>query len=254
MTTLAADKPRVYEIGDEADVPAIAADIIYGGAAAGDNGSGYGRPLVAGDRFLGFAAAQVNNAAGAAGDKTIKLRRRGQIQLAVSGAVITDMDQPVYASDDDTFTFTPTGNSFIGFVKRFVSSGVVVVDFDPSHTDPYALWQTRETLAAATKTLDAQDTGKLFFVTVTSVITLPATATAGQTIALVNGGAHGTVQISVDPAAVDKIMGPDIAGTDNKDLINTLATAKRGDFVVLTAGHADGWTVNTLRGTWATEA
>ena len=253
MTTLAKDKPRAYEIGDESDIPVIASDIIYSGAAVGNNGAGYARPLAGGDKFLGFASVQVDNSTGAAGDKNVNVRRRGQIQLSVSGAVITDVGQPVYASDDDTFTFSPVGASFVGFVKRFVSGGVVVVDFDPTHVDPYALWQKRETIDVA-KTLVATDTGKLFFVVATAVITLPATATAGQTIALVNGGADGAVQISVDPQALDKVMGPGLAGTDNKDLINTLATARRGDYVVLTAGHADGWTVNFMRGAWATEA
>jgi hypothetical protein len=31
------------------------------------------------------------------------------VQLAVTGAVITDVGQPVYATDDDTFVFSPVG-------------------------------------------------------------------------------------------------------------------------------------------------
>jgi hypothetical protein len=66
-------------------------------------------------------------------------------------------------------------------------------------------------------------------------------------------GAYGTVQISLSPNASDKVMGPDIAGTDNKDLINTKATAQRGDYIVYSNGHADGPVVSAMRGTWATE-
>jgi len=58
MATLAVDTPRDYETGVEAvynHVPVIADDIIYAGAAVGDNASGYARPLQAGDPFLGFA-------------------------------------------------------------------------------------------------------------------------------------------------------------------------------------------------------
>jgi hypothetical protein len=253
MTTLAKDTPRAYEVGEFDDVPAIAADIIYEGAAVGDNGSGYGRPLVAGDRFRGFATQQCDNSDGAAGDLNIRVRKRGCIQLSISGLVITDVGLPVYASDDNTFVLSPVGNTFIGTVLRFVSSGVGVVEFDTANPDPWALWPTRETISGA-KTLDAQDTGKLFYVTATAVITLPATATAGANIAVVCGGADGTVQISLSPQAADKVMGPDLAGADDKDLINTLATARRGDFAVVSPGHADGWTVEALKGTWATEA
>ena len=108
---------------------------------------------------------------------------------------------------------------------------------------------------SANKTLDAQDTGKVFFVdTDATTTTLPATATAGTFIKIVNIGAFGAVAVNVSPAAADKVQGPDLAGTDDKDHINTKATARRGDYVVLTAGHADGWTVDAQKGIWATEA
>jgi len=55
MTTLAVNLPRSYEQGDRNDLPVVAADIIYEGAAVGDNASGLARPLVAADPFLGFA-------------------------------------------------------------------------------------------------------------------------------------------------------------------------------------------------------
>jgi hypothetical protein len=130
LTTLAADKARTYELGDHNHVGIIASDIVYEGAAVGDNASGYGRPLVAGDNFLGFAKEKVDNSSGSAGDKNIEMVVRGQIELTVSSAAITDVGRPIYASDDDTFTFTAAGNSFIGFVKRYVSSTKVLVAFD----------------------------------------------------------------------------------------------------------------------------
>lgn len=263
MTTLAKNAPRTYEVGELNMHPMVATDIIYGGAAAGIKSTGYCGPLAAGDRFAGFVPApseQVDNSAGAAGALDVTVRRKGYIVLAVSGAVITDVRHsdgspvPVYATDDDTFTFSPVGNVFVGFVSRWLESGKVLVAFDADgFKDPYAEWPVRETLAAATKTLDAEDTSKLFWVTQDCVITLAATAAAGQHIALVCGGALGTVQISADPVAADKIAGPDIAGADNKDLINTKATAQRGDYIVLNNGNTDGPVVAAKRGTWATE-
>lgn len=254
MTTLAKNTPRNLVGGDINEHPVIAADIIYEGAGVGDNGAGYVRPLVAGDMFKGFAEAKVDNSAGAAGDKTVRVLEKGKLQAAISGLVITDVDQPVYMSDDDVFTLVAVGNSYIGKVHRFVSSGIGIVSFNTDGIDHFGLNDVRET-KSANYTVDALDTAKIIYVdTDAVVVTLPATATAGQRIRFVNAGAFGTVGFSLDPAAADKVMGPDIAGEDNKDLINTKATAQRGDFVELIAGHADGWTVSDIKGTWAQEA
>lgn len=132
MTTLAVDKARAYELGTVQEYPVIATDIIYEGAAVGENASGFARPLVAGDPFLGFAENRCDNSAGAAGAKTLRVRRRGQVQLPVAGATaVTANDGPlVYASDDDTFTLTASTNSVIGRVSRWVESGVCIVEFD----------------------------------------------------------------------------------------------------------------------------
>jgi hypothetical protein len=132
MTTLAADAVREFQLGEEQDYPVIAADIIYEGAAVGENGSGYARPLVAGDPFLGFAVSRANNAAGAAGDLNVKVRRRGTYRLTVAGAtVITANDHPlVYASDDDTFTLTASTNTPIGRVVKWLASTDCLVAVD----------------------------------------------------------------------------------------------------------------------------
>jgi len=252
MATLSADKSRDYELGDINELPVIASDIIYEGAAVGDNGSGYARPLSAGDPFRGFAERKVDNSSGSAGDKNVRLIKRGKIKLSVSGAVITDVGQPVYASDDDTFVFTPTSNSFIGKVYRYVSSGVVIVEYDADHmVDPYGD-NPRETISD-NKTLDAQDSCKTFFVdTDAKTITLPAVeGMAG--IKVVNIGAFGTVAVTVSPNSDDMIEGPDITGENNKDLVNTKATAQRGDYIELEYGDANGWVVVCMKGTWARE-
>lgn len=131
MTTLAADLLRDYQLGEIEEYPVIAADIIYMGAAVGENGSGYSRPLVAGDVFQGFAMENVDNAAGSAGDKRVKCRTRGRVVLPISSIAITANDRPaVYASDDNAFTLTAGANSLIGYVSRWVSTGYAVVEFD----------------------------------------------------------------------------------------------------------------------------
>jgi len=259
MTTLAANALRVYE-GDvrieESALPVIASDIVYEGAAVGVvDGTGHTRPLVGGDRFVGFCYRKADNSAGAAAALNVSLKTMGFISLSVSGAVITDIGQPVYASDDDTFVFSPVGGSFIGFVHRFVSSGVVIVHFDVAALkDPWGAYTTREALTS-TKTFDAEDCGKLFWCTGdATALTLPAIAAGLSGLAIVSGGAFGTQATTIDPAAADMILGPDITGADNKDLINTKATQRRGDYVVLIAGDADGYMVIQKRGVWAREA
>lgn len=131
MTTLAIDTPRTYELGEVNNIPVIASDIIYEGAAVGDNASGYARPLVAGDPFLGFAKEKVDNSAGAAGAKTVKIAERGKIELTVTGVTgVNDVGDTVYASDDATFTKSSTSNSAIGKIVRHVSSTKCIVAFE----------------------------------------------------------------------------------------------------------------------------
>ena len=254
MTTLAANKPRAFELGERNELPVIAADIVYEGAAVGMVvATGNCRPLAAGDRFVGFAEATVDNSLGAAAAKNVRLIEEGETQLSVTGAVVTDVNQPVYATDDDTFTFNPVGAIFIGYVKRFVSAGVAVVEFDADEVrDPYGDYSVRETLSS-NKTLDIQDNGKCFFVDTDAFqITMPAVATPVH-CKIVNIGAFGAVLLAISPDAADKMQGPDLPGTDNKDLLNTKATACRGDSVTLVGGDANGPIVAQLRGTWATE-
>jgi len=131
MTTLAVNKLRDFQLGDTEEYPVIATDIIYQGAAVGENGSGYARPLAAGDPFLGFAEAIADNSTGAAGAINVNVKEKGKIVLPISSIAITANDRPVvYASDDDTFTLTASTNSPIGTVSRWVSTGIAVVEFD----------------------------------------------------------------------------------------------------------------------------
>jgi hypothetical protein len=129
MTTRASDIARNFELGDINELPVIASDIIYEGAAVGDNASGYARPLVAGDPFRGFAESKADNASGSAGDKNVRVRTKGKVQIPVTSLAITDVGKNVYASDDDTFVLTQSTNTRIGYVERYISSGVGIVAF-----------------------------------------------------------------------------------------------------------------------------
>lgn len=85
------------------------------------------------------------------------------------------------------------------------------------------------------------------------VVTLPSTV-VGMTFIFRNAGADGAVGFNLSPAALDKIMGAGLTSADDKDLINTKATAKKGDHVVLVGDGVNGWFVQEMVGTWAREA
>jgi hypothetical protein len=258
MTTLAIDSPVTGVLGEFNSVPIIATDIVYEGAMVGDNGSGYGRPLVAADKFLGHAIEKVDNAAGAAGAKEIRLRSgRYKLVVALAG-YITDVGQPVYASDDATYTFVGAGasaaNSYVGVVTRYVSAALMEVEFRPGEVDEFGNNLNR-ILKSADYTALLADSGKIIYVdTDTKVITLTAIATllSGYEITVVNAGVG--ILIAVDPTT-DLISGGCGlgAGGGGKQFRNTANTAKRGDFIKL-AGNATGWNITNLRGTWAIES
>jgi hypothetical protein len=130
MTTLAQDAQRPFELGTINELPVIAGDIIYEGAAVGLDGNGYARPLQGGDTFAGFAETQADNSQGGAGDTHVRVRTQGSVEIPVSGLAASNVGLPVYAADDDTFTKTATGNSFVGRVSRVISSGIGVIAFN----------------------------------------------------------------------------------------------------------------------------
>lgn len=256
MTTLAANKPRDFEGGDFNEFPVIAADVLYEGAAIGlVKATGHARPITSVDRFVGFADRQADNSLGAAAAINVRVRECGRVLLPVSGVTITDVGQPVYAADDDAFQLSPVSGAFVGFVHRFVSSGYAIVTFDaPAFRDPYGARETRVT-KSANYTITAADAGSLIWVDTDGVVlTMPAIATGVDGVMIVNGGSYGAVGLSVDPNASDLIIGPGITAADNKDIINTKATANRGDRVVIGGNDADGYAITEMVGTWAREA
>lgn len=117
-----------------------------------------------------------------------------------------------------------------------------------------------ETLTDDT-TLDAEHSGKKLLVgTDAKTLTLPATV-AGLVYEVVNIGADGAVGITISPNASDKIMGnyevngsrAIMSGTDDKDIVNTKATAKKGDRIVLVGDGSDGWYIQEVDGVWTEE-
>ena len=98
------------------------------------------------------------------------------------------------------------------------------------------------------------DSGKTFVSATDGVVfTLPAIAT-GAVFKFVNAAEDGTNTLTISPNASDGI---DYAGskTDDKDVINTKATSKQGDFIVIASlSSTTHWSVTSVRGVFAKES
>ena len=70
----------------------------------------------------------------------------------------------------------------------------------------------------------------------------------------INTGADGQNNLTISPNSSDGILY--VGGlVDNKDLINTLATSKVGDYVKIAALNSTAhWTVVEAQGVWAKES
>jgi len=174
---------------------------------------------------------------------------------------------PVFSQGDHVFwdsvneLAVRTGGSGCWYLGTAIAAAgtneaLVRVELAP-HGLPAALvdkvWEDVD-ISGGSKVLDAEDVGKVLNITVghaTNVITLPATA-AGLAF-VVRCGASGE-RVAVSPQAADKIMGADLAGTDNKDHILDAATSLLGDYVSLEYGGADGYMIRAERGIWTNEA
>ena len=104
------------------------------------------------------------------------------------------------------------------------------------------------------QTLTLTSSGVPIVVTNASTITLPGVAVGSQWW-IINGNDDGTA-ITIAPDSSDKYLvdAAGAAGTNNKHIINTAATARKGDYVKLAYGSGDGWTIAELVGTWADQS
>jgi len=110
------------------------------------------------------------------------------------------------------------------------------------------------------KTILASDSGKTFVVTADAVTqSLPAGAD-GLEYTFKNGGANGAVLLAIDPNGSEIIVGTTNATTNvalsggaGKKLLNTKATAIKGDSVHLAWVTGIGWFADNFSGIWASE-
>ena len=109
--------------------------------------------------------------------------------------------------------------------------------------------------ASGTLTLAyATHSGRPVIQTAATVFTLPAVANLGSSFWIINGAANGTL-MTLAVNASDKFLWDvaGAAGTDDKNAINTAATARTGDYIKVQYGSADGWIITEMGGTWVDE-
>ncbi|MEM9111327.1 MAG: hypothetical protein AAGC72_15035 [Planctomycetota bacterium] len=121
---LTKDSPRHYSvIGVENVLPVQASSTVYAGSALSFDTGGEVGPLSASEAgFAGFGMSKSDNSSGSAGDIGARVLTEGEIELVIAGLDDNnDLNDLVYATDDDTFTLTASGGVPIGRVSQIVS-------------------------------------------------------------------------------------------------------------------------------------
>lgn len=109
---------------------------VYKGAVVGLSTGGYAQPLTAGDPFVGVAYEEMDNTGGADGDKSVRVYTLGDFGHTLSGAAVTNIGDAVYASADDTLTFTSTSNSYVGYAIDVPTGGEIILRLEAFKTAP----------------------------------------------------------------------------------------------------------------------
>ena len=133
--TKALDVP--WKAGEDLSMAIGAVKIYRGGAVGVVSGTGYAvvyAAATAGMRFVGIAEETVDNSAGAAGDKRIKIKRKGIVEFTQSGLAVTDINSPAYLSDDNTVTTTPNAICVGVIVGLDQASGKAYVDMEKGNS------------------------------------------------------------------------------------------------------------------------
>jgi hypothetical protein len=260
MTVLAADRETSRkEPGYKSLL--MGTDIIYKGGFVTTDASGLALAgqATAGHKFAGVAYEKVDDSAGA-GTKWVRVYTRGLFLLVATSITQVMVGQMMYLTDDQTFDDVPASIAIpCGVLVEYISATSGWIDIGPA----VALGQRVQhemsnELDFVTKTDDytctAKDSGTRFAIaTDAKTFTLPATV-RGLVYEFWNTGAAGNNIITISPNAADGIAAPSLTNADDKDLINTKATADYGDHVRLVGDGGAGWIVTHLEGVWAKEA
>jgi len=260
MTILSADIETSRKVGGLKSY-LMGTDIIYKGSfvAINEAGLAVAFPVAAsavGLRFAGVAMEKVDDSAGA-GNKWVRVFTEGEFLFVASSITQVMVGEMMYLVDDNNMDDVPGTYSIpVGILTEYVSTTSGWINIGPAVAKER---NAKGPLDFVTKTdnytVKVTESGTKFAIaTDAKVFTLPSTA-KGLVYQFWNTGADGNNIITISPAAADRIGGGGLGtGVDNKDLINTKATALYGDMVEIVGDGADGWIITKIVGTWAKEA
>ena len=120
------------QTGDILAVP-LAAVKVYAGSIVTYNAAGYADVGDASEALAGVAIETVDNAAGEAGDKSVRVYRNGIFKFNASGLTVADNGKAVQiGSDDNTVTIgtAGAGKVQIGRIARVISATECLVQLD----------------------------------------------------------------------------------------------------------------------------
>lgn len=242
MTALTVESPRLIFGGRAARLQVEAAANPFAGSALSIAPDGYVHELVAGEPFAGFCAItiQTKDAAASDGDRMVDVIAGLFIaQLAISGAAQDDVahGRYVYASDDNTFTFTAAGNTLVGQIVGLTASGIALVacrtwgEVGSGSGKIYSL--------SAAETLTAEHLDSVIFGDTQSAgftLTLPPAADCtGRSMTFVRAGT-GTNALTLDGNASETIDGG-----------ATLATMDSARDTVTIVSDGSNWYITAAR-------
>ncbi len=218
MTALTTNKSRRITGGNQGSRGPLLVNAVpfMGSLLSRDTATGFLKALAAGEIFAGISIRRVEAAdwkpSGAASGDIMADYISGRGWLVVD-LTVTQADainrRKVYASDDNTFTFTPTDNTYIGEIVEIISTSSCIVEFTTDEQlDAAPGIRGIETLPDAPTTLTLKQANKLLRAPVSAAraYTLPAAASwVGKYFTVVNVG--GAFAVTLTAAAGEKIGG-----------------------------------------------
>jgi len=105
----------------------MSANLIYKGSFLQLDGSGDVIGAGTAGVCVGIALEQVDNSGGSGGDLTMPTLVGGVLASETLTATKTNIDDPIFCSDDQTLTLTALANTFVGFMTQIVGTNLVMV-------------------------------------------------------------------------------------------------------------------------------
>lgn len=110
--------------------PVAAAATIFKGSSVMVSAAGYATSLTptASTQFVGVALEKIDNSAGAAGAKYIRVYRDGSHSVVAVGQTQANVGDTVYWTDNETVGASASTRQLAGVITEFISATEVMVD------------------------------------------------------------------------------------------------------------------------------